>query len=446
MIIDAATIKLPARAPSNVSTLFVDGERAIWARFPNGDPDAPSGLCLSKANYAGESTSCSTHAKGLSTTKQTARDVKGTRVNAGANDKMRYGLYPDFDIMVGGYADFFAPPGGLCAAPNLTGCGASKGRPCTVPCSVAGSRNWFAHYDRLTGVSTELQWNGTLVGNNGQKAKTWTNGKADGAVIRFLGPPTWGSHTWPILDIDAENRISVGQGTCGQQFADMSAVTNDTAFYIEGLAAELDSAREWVLDKGTGTLKYIANATGGQGAPKLVELPLLQTVVRMQNTSHVALSGVRIAHVVQTQLLPYEVPSGGDWSVGRYGAVVVEDSDGVNISDCHFEQVGGNGVLLSRHVSGAVVSGNHFDRPGESAVVAVGVSDMSDGTAPTFPTKNIVKNNWMHDLGVFGKETSCYFQAVAGQNVVADNICYNGPRAVRASSSSGCCFCCHRRC
>jgi hypothetical protein len=40
----------------------------------------------------------------------------------------------------------------------------------------------------------------------------------------------------------------------------------------------------------------------------------------------------------------------------------------------------------------------------------------------------------MHDLGVFGKETSCYFQAVAGQNVVADNICYNGPRAVRASS------------
>lgn len=34
-----------------------------------------------------------------------------------------------------------------------------------------------------------------------------------------------------------------------------------------------------------------------------------------------------------------------------------------------------------------------------------------------------------HDIGSFGKETSCYFQAVSGRNVIADNVCYNGPRA-----------------
>jgi hypothetical protein len=29
----------------------------------------------------------------------------------------------------------------------------------------------------------------------------------------------------------------------------------------------------------------------------------------------------------------------------------------------------------------------------------------------------------------FGKEVSCYFQAVSGENVIRDNICLNGPRA-----------------
>ena len=39
---------------------------------------------------------------------------------------------------------------------------------------------------------------------------------------------------------------------------------------------------------------------------------------------------------------------------------------------------------------------------------------------------------WMHvctQVGVFGKQTSCYFQAVASNISLIDNLCYNGPRA-----------------
>ena len=35
----------------------------------------------------------------------------------------------------------------------------------------------------------------------------------------------------------------------------------------------------------------------------------------------------------------------------------------------------------------------------------------------------------MHDIGTFGKQVSCYFQAVSGRNSILDNVCYNGPRA-----------------
>ena len=37
--------------------------------------------------------------------------------------------------------------------------------------------------------------------------------------------------------------------------------------------------------------------------------------------------------------------------------------------------------------------------------------------------------NLMHDIGVYGKETSCYMQAVTALATVRNNVCYNGPRA-----------------
>ena len=53
----------------------------------------------------------------------------------------------------------------------------------------------------------------------------------------------------------------------------------------------------------------------------------------------------------------------------------------------------------------------------------------SSGTAPTFPKDNLIANNHMHEIGVYGKQTSCYFQALGQHNTVKDNLCYNGPRA-----------------
>lgn len=35
----------------------------------------------------------------------------------------------------------------------------------------------------------------------------------------------------------------------------------------------------------------------------------------------------------------------------------------------------------------------------------------------------------MHEIGVFGKQTSCFFQAKAARTLLQDNVCFNGPRA-----------------
>jgi hypothetical protein len=99
------------------------------------------------------------------------------------------------------------------------------------------------------------------------------------------------------------------------------------------------------------------------------------------------------------------------------------------VSNCSFDQVGGNGVLLSNNVQNSSILGNEFVNTGDSAVVSVGSSVGIIGTAPTFPQGNTIANNHMHEIGIYGKQTSCYFQALGKANTLKDNLCYNGPRA-----------------
>ena len=99
------------------------------------------------------------------------------------------------------------------------------------------------------------------------------------------------------------------------------------------------------------------------------------------------------------------------------------------MTNCSFEQVGGNGLLLSNNVQRAQVTHNEFVKLGDSAVVSIGRSNGIDGTAETYPQDNVIANNHMHEIGIYGKQTSCYFQALGKNTTLKDNVCYNGPRA-----------------
>ena len=141
---------------------------------------------------------------------------------------------------------------------------------------------------------------------------------------------------------------------------------------------------------------------------------------------NIAFRGVRFTHTATTQLERYEVPSGGDWAIARTGAVFIENAESVEVADSFFDSVGGNGVFLSKYARNCTIIGNRFAFPGDSAVASVGVSNLADGTAQTYPAFNTISHNWMHDIGTYGKQTSCYFQAVSGRNLVINNTCYNG--------------------
>merc|ERR1719461_265770 len=59
-----------------------------------------------------------------------------------------------------------------------------------------------------------------------------------------------------------------------------------------------------------------------------------------------------------------------------------------------------------------------------------GDTDHNDGTKGTQPRFTRITNNFAHEMGLFEKQSSFYFQAKACQTFLDGNIAFNGPRAM----------------
>ena len=460
--------KLPAGVPANFTTLFVDGQRAVLARFPDANPEQTSGLCIGRASYADEG--CQGWIRGGNATafrhfgnSSDPKDpyggnglckgscsvqfapAEGDKLSSGSDTSNPTG----FDMSVGGYLKMFSGPGGMCVKPKQSTNKSKWGQveytcgptlPCTVPCASDPSLLPWAPHSRhgFTAVPTAFTWPSDP---NIWTNKTWSHPSLNrtGRFHQFYRQG-WGTQSYWIRGVEpARQTVLLGDG--GWQIGDSTGFLPYNSFFVDGILEEMTAPLEWHLDPLTRTLRYYPNAsTSDSGesnaprAPSTTVAAVHDSAFIIQGTAaqpvqHVMIAGLRITATASTRMAPYEIPDGGDWAVGRNAAVVIENAEHVIVSGCHFDRVGGNGLLLSRHVANATISHNRFGFPGESAIISLGVSNLIDGTAPTFPINNSIHNNWMHDVGVNGKETSCYMQAVTGGTYLANNTCVNGPRA-----------------
>ena len=189
------------------------------------------------------------------------------------------------------------------------------------------------------------------------------------------------------------------------------------------------------MNDSTSTLYFYPNTTS---CPDImaaeVVAPQHATLVHffgdsMHPVSHVTVQGLTFTETRTTYMDYYEVPSGGDWSIHRRASVFLEGATEISVNNNTFIAVGGNAIFLSDFVRNCSVTFNEITLSGDSAVVAVGRSGMIDGMQPTYPASNTISNNHIHDFGMYGKQVSCFFEALTCGNNFHDNVCYNGPRA-----------------
>lgn len=271
--------------------------------------------------------------------------------------------------------------------------------------------------------------------------KTFTTKKLarSNEVVIHIFPSNYNCNLqWQVKDIDWDrNIIWLGRGGF-QRNTKMfphgyDNIDGSSRFYIENVFEELDAPGEWYLDKEEGILFY--RPEGGTDISKAdVVAPVLKHVVEFRGSqdepvSNITLSGFRITHTTSTFLEPYEVISGGDWSIHRGGAVFVEGAVNCTIEKCFFDAVGGNGVFINNFNRRIKVLGNKFTEAGDSAVCMVGSAHLTVDSIDMFPSESTVSNNLIHDCGIFGKQTAGVFSAISKGNTISHNEIYNMPRA-----------------
>ena len=208
--------------------------------------------------------------------------------------------------------------------------------------------------------------------------------------------------------------------------------------------------------------------------------PTQKTLVRIEGThatpvTNVTLQNVIFAHSAPTYFEQYIVPSPGDWSVHRGGAVYMRNVRGVTLANCTLARLGGNGVALDGRVVGAQVRwkngkrkkdqmtaayyfififyisctssththsvtlraqilGNDLLLIGGSAIVIVGRvagADSADAEGVAeFPSLTRIARNLIDGVGVLGKQAAAIFQANALATTIEGNVLFNGPLTI----------------
>ena len=377
---------LSSQNPNTFTSLFINGRRVVRARYPDGNPEF-MGLYTVPTGY-------------VSAAERWLPPVP----HAPAKEihisfpQRNHTHFPEFQLGIGGPVSAFDPPESYWGTKEPTGGG---GRTYTIPSGLQYSKD-EAFVNR-----------------------TWK--RPETGVVHALQCGHWGNWMFPVEERDYDSRyIKWSRG--GFQEARGCKVGRE--WYIENIFEELDSPGEWYFDDIEKMLYLYPNGSLTSEGIGTVLDQLIRIQGRQQEPVRgITLSNLTFAHSATTFLESYEVPSGGDWSIHRGGAVFVEQVDGFLLQNCFFDSPGGNGVFLSNYVRNAVIEGNEFVYTGDSAIAAIGSTELIDGTAGTQPRGTKILGNFAHETGIYGKQTSAYVQALACQTEIVGNVFFNGPRA-----------------
>ena len=384
-------------SPIDITGLRVNGKRVARARVPNGDPEItkwPEGWFSSL------------------TVKEwlpAHHFDSPTQVNVSKPYRNVSGKYMHYVVGIGGSCSIFEPPVSYWCQLHPAGGGA------------------FEYY-----IPSGLAFKDGTITNH------WKN--YDGAVIQAWRRAHWASWMFALDKYDADNNTlswTLGgfQGARGGPGSD---------WYVDGVLEELDAPTEWYFDKQTKLLYYYHNASVGTPPPNDLHFTATQVKVLFNITGtqekpieSVSFQGLGFRDTAYTYLDPHGVPSGGDWALERMGAIFIQGSSLVAINSSHFERLDGNGVMLSGYNHNASIMWNEFAWMGGSAMAAWGITDELsgggvhgyDGTDGNFPRFTMVTKNIVHEVGIWAKQSSAWFQAKSAQNYIGYNIIFNLARA-----------------
>lgn len=378
---------LSSQNPTPFSSFFMNGRRAVRARYPDGNPET-IGMHTNPTGYVPSAESWLPPVQ-----KPPAKEIHISSPIRANTD------FPTFQIGIGGPVDVFDPPKSYWGTKNPVGGG---GATFTLPSGL----RYSADEDFV-----DREWAHPETG-----------------VLHTFMCQYWGNWIFAIEDRNSSEReITFSRGG----FQEARGCSIGREWFIENIFEELDAPNEYFYNETEQQLYWYPNGTTFPTSGVATNLHRLFNIRGTMDDPvyNITFVNLTFTHTEPTYLEPYEVPSGGDYTIHRGGAVFAEGIDGFTVQQCLFDSPGGNGLFMSNYMRNAVVENNIFKFVGDYAIAAVGSSKLMDGTSGEQPRGTKIVGNLIHDFGLFGKQTAAYMQSMSCQTEVTGNVFFNGPRS-----------------
>eukprot|EP00039_Didymoeca_costata_P002357 m.59603 g.59603 ORF g.59603 m.59603 type:complete len:982 (-) comp11259_c0_seq3:95-3040(-) len=422
----------------------VGTQRAVRAKFPNGNPETAPSFCIIPL---GSIASPGVYLNGSGVSENYPSYFP--RLHEPINMTNEYWAYPSDwpgtywhnketqPSSIGGYGPYFYASGGVCSGRTP-----AHGYWCSANCprGVLGQHNidppgGFVYYDVLP------------------QAVNYS--KPQGAIFHARGGSMpYFSYMCVVKNISEGNvyfREDVG---CDQGGPTPSQPGKAWDWFIENVKEECDFPGEYYYDVEEEALYYTFNHT--EAPTGMEEFALTQTKVifnisgtKTNPVRDITIRGLTIRDAAFTYLGTTEadihwLPSEGDWALQRSGAITIEGAEDITIDQNQLTRVDGNGIFLGGYTRGVNITRNDLNWIGDSAMAAFGWTTEClnancsiklpakvgpDGRGGEQPRNTLVAGNLVREIGIWQKQSSAWFQALAATTTLQSNVFFNGPRA-----------------
>jgi len=203
-----------------------------------------------------------------------------------------------------------------------------------------------------------------------ERVARWKN--PEGGYIHAMHSALWGDMHWIIKGKNADGTLNYEGGWQNNRPSPMHPVYR----MVENIFEELDAPGEWFFNAKEQKLYYMPEQTTDLKTAK-VEIVRLRHLIEFSGSKEnpvksVNLKGFIFRHAARTFMDNKEPLLRSDWTVYRGGAVVFNGAEDCSITDCEFDQVGGNTIFVNNYNRRITIRGCYIHDSGANGIAFVG--------------------------------------------------------------------------
>ncbi|WP_346316339.1 PDZ domain-containing protein [Chitinophaga sp. YIM B06452] len=202
-----------------------------------------------------------------------------------------------------------------------------------------------------------------------ERIKNWKH--PEGGIVHALHRAEWGGYHYRITGVDAAGNVILEGGWQNNRQMGLHAQHR----FVENIREELDAPQEWFFDAAQHTL-YYKPQSGQQPAADIAYASLTELIVikgsEKEPVRQVILNNLQFTGNARTFMLTKEPLLRSDWTIYRGGALLVEGAEYCYVSNCFFNEVGGNAVFVNNYNRYVSIDSCHIYKAGASGIAFVG--------------------------------------------------------------------------